>query len=121
MTHQNSCITTIHSHFNIPDNAARSTLDIYGTKGSIRASGTLGQIDEGDVLFLYENSQKELIYEPVNMYTEEIEAFGDSILKGKEIIVPAFDAIHAQIVTEALYLSSKNGKRVDIKEEREYK
>ncbi len=33
------------SNFNIPDEAAECRLEIYGTKGSFMASGTIGQVE----------------------------------------------------------------------------
>ena len=43
----------IDVNFNIPDDAAASKLEIYGTTGSIFAEGTLGQEETGSLKFVY--------------------------------------------------------------------
>ena len=45
-----------------------------------------------------------------NMYTKEIESFGESILMGKALEVPAEDAVQVQRIVEAAYESAKGAK-----------
>ena len=93
MKMDNGAHAYVDVNFNIPDDAAQSRLEIYGTKGSIIADGTLGQKEGGSTkVFLAEekgynvmqNRGKENSYflEEAcgNMYTKEIEAFSESIL-----------------------------------------
>ena len=42
-----------------------------------------------------------------NMYTREIESFGDSILNNKPLVVPASDAVHVQHIMELAYRSGE--------------
>lgn len=43
----------IDVNFNIPDDAAVSKLEIYGTKGTLIAEGTLGQTESGKLKYIY--------------------------------------------------------------------
>ena len=117
----NGAICVVDSAFNIPDDASVSKLEIYGTKGSIVAKGTLAQEEGGEVEILalsdvggYDAQQSRSTAEPVsvsvtfgNMYTKEIEAFGRAVLGEGEIPVAAQDAIRSQKAIEDIY--EKNG------------
>jgi len=46
---KNGATFTVDCYYNIPDAAAKNRLEIYGTKGSILAEGTLGQSNLGKV------------------------------------------------------------------------
>jgi len=113
--------------FNIPDNAAQGRLEIYGTKGSILAAGTIGQAEGGDFKLIlsdadgYDAAQNRdddsgIVVDVVfgNMYTKEIESFGDSILSGTPVAVSAQDALQVQRILESAYRSSKEGKFISI-------
>ena len=50
-----------------------------------------------------------------NMYTKEIEAFGNAILNEIEVPVSADDAINVQKLVEAAYKSNAKGKFFVIK------
>lgn len=43
---ENGALCTVQASFNIPDSVSESTLEFYGTKGSIIAKGTLSQVEE---------------------------------------------------------------------------
>lgn len=117
----------VDSNFNIPDNAAECRLEIYGTKGSILASGTLGQEEGGNFALTladdagYDASQNRTQDGKVkvdvvfgNMYTKEIESFGKSITSGQPLFVPASEALQVQCVVEKAYLSSKEKTFVEV-------
>ena len=119
----------VDSHFNIPDEAAFCRLEFYGTKGSLLAEGTIGQVEGGSLKAVfsggggYEAQQDrdtsgavDLTAEFGNMYTKEIESFSDSILSGSPVQVPLSDAIHIQKVVEAAYRSSETGAVEDVGE-----
>ncbi len=118
---------TVDANFNIPDDAARCRIEIYGTKGSIRAEGTIGQIDGGDVLVTLsdtkgydamqersETNDYKMTGADGNMYAREIQSFGESILNGKPVEVPAENAVHIQKVIEAIYKSGETGTFVNL-------
>lgn len=118
----NGAFAYIDSNFNIPDAASKSKFEIYGTKGSMVAIGTLGQVEEGNLEVLlsddtlgYDAKQDRVNVSPVeinvefgNMYTKEIDSFCVSILNDKPIEVPIEDALQVQKVIEAAYKSSEN-------------
>ncbi len=118
----------VESNFNIPDEAAFCRLEFYGTKGSILAEGTIGQVEGGTVKAVFSgddagyaaqqnrdtNGAVMLEAEFGNMYTKEIESFSDSILNGTPIQIPLSDAIHIQKVVTAAYKSSDEGITVAI-------
>lgn len=109
-------------NFNIPDNAAVSRMEIYGTKGSVICEGTLSQEEVGTTkvsfaeLTGYDAMQNRgsdhfFYMEPAsgNMYTKEIESFSASLLAGTEPLVRIDDAIFIQEIAEAAYKSTETG------------
>lgn len=119
---ENGAFCYVDSNFNIPDNAAKGCLEIYGTKGSMLAEGTISQIEGGKLEVMlcddslgYDAQQNrndvgtvEINVEFGNMYTKEIESFSESVLNGKTVEVPAEDALQVQKIVHAAYESSSN-------------
>ena len=127
MQFKNGAYATVDSNFNIPDNAAECRLEIYGTKGSILASGTISQVEGGSFrLLLSQDSGYSAIQDRSNsgeadvevvfgnMYTKEIAAFGDSILNGTPIAVPAEDALQVQKIVESAYKAAKEKRMMEV-------
>ncbi|MEA4831768.1 1,5-anhydro-D-fructose reductase [bioreactor metagenome] len=123
----NGATAYVDSNFNIPDAAAKCRLEFYGTRGSILAEGTIGQIDGGkiDVVISeaggYDAAQNRNDVTPLevkvdfgNMYTREIESFSNSILTGAPVQVPMTDAVWIQKVVEAAYKSGETGTLVTL-------
>lgn len=118
----------VDSNFNIPDAAARCRLEIYGTKGSMLAEGTIGQVEGGrlevvlsDDSLGYDAKQSRVDVEPVeikvefgNLYTKEIESFSTTVLEGGVPEVPVEDALQVQKVVESAYKSSSEGRFIYI-------
>ncbi len=119
----NGAYAYVDSNFNIPDAAAKCRFEIYGTRGSMLAEGTIGQVEGGklDVVLSddalgYDAKQDrvdvtsvEINVEFGNMYTKEIESFSQSILNKSSVEVPVEDALQVQRVVEAAYKSSDDG------------
>lgn len=117
---ENGCQCMVQSNFNVPDAAAKWRLEFFGDQGHLMGSDVIGQIDGGkvDALFCganlaygkdHDNGKQEghdLAVEFGNMYTREIESFGNSILNGTPLEVPAADAVYVQRIVEAAYRSS---------------
>ncbi len=129
MKMDNGSIAYVDSNFNIPDAASVAKLEIYGTKGSIVASGTLAQAEVGSVNVLisddslaYDANQTREEIVPLslegtplgNMYTKEVEQFGDAVINDTAVPVDADSAILDQKVVEAAYKSSEEKKFVKI-------
>ncbi len=118
----NGAICCIDSNFNIPDIAAKCRLEIYGTNGSIMAEGTISQVETGKAEFIVLNNSSDydatqdrnlkgfmrIETELGNMYTKEIEAFGNSIIYDTPVPVTAKDAVINQRIVESIYSSQNN-------------
>ncbi|MCK5758715.1 MAG: Gfo/Idh/MocA family oxidoreductase [Clostridiales bacterium] len=118
---ENGALCQIESHFNIPDAAARGRFEIYGTKGSMLAEGTISQVEGGQLEVMisddsleYDAQQDRNDVEPMkvevefgNMYTKEIESFSNSILNGSPVEVPAEDAVQVQEVIQSAYRTNE--------------
>ena len=130
MKMSNGSLAYVDSNFNIPDAASVAKLEIYGTKGSIIASGTLAQEEVGTVKILisddslgYDANQVRNEIVPLsledvelgNMYTKEVEQFGEAYLNNTEVPVTADSAILSQKVVEAAYKSSETKTFVAVK------
>lgn len=116
----------IEANFNIPDAASKSRIEIYGTRGSIMAECTLSQVEGGKVDVLisddslgYDAQQDRVDVDKLeldvtfgNMYTKEVEGFGNAIINDTDVPVPANEAILNQKVVEAVYESSRTGKHI---------
>jgi predicted dehydrogenase len=129
MEMSNGAYSYVDANFNIPDAAARCKLEIYGTKGSLLAEGTIGQVEGGKLEALisddklgYDSQQervdvghKEISVVFGNIYTKEVESFGESILNGRDVEIGIEEAIQVQRVVDAAYISSGSGKFVDLR------
>ena len=120
MKMNNGALAYVDSNFNIPDAAARCPIEIYGTKGSIIAVGTLGQVERGRVELIcasddegYDAKQDRgemrteiLTCELGNMYEKEIRAFSDAVINNTVPPTNGRNTIVSQQVIDAIY---KNG------------
>ena len=122
MKMDNGSVAYVDSNFNIPDAASVAKLEIYGTKGSIVARGTLAQEEVGnfDILISddsleYDASQSRMELTPLslegtplgNMYTKEIDGLCDAIIENTEVPVSIESAIFDQKIVEAAYKSTE--------------
>ena len=121
-------LATIDTFFCIPDNSSKNVLEIYGSKGSILAKGTIGQGQAGEMTAFLEEESKS--YEaqqarqkaegikiapvPVNMYQAEIEEFSQAVIEKREPANTARIGLQSQRVLAACYKSAKIGKVVKI-------
>lgn len=117
----------VEAHFDLPD-ITPSCFEVYGTKGYVRAYGTLSQVDTGTVegytiesddvydaqQTRAEGNKLDFNVEFGNMYTRELDSFGRSHRDGAEIEVPAEDAIKAQKVIAAAYESTETGRIISL-------
>ncbi|MBC7319856.1 Gfo/Idh/MocA family oxidoreductase [bacterium] len=119
----------IDSYFNIPDNSSKNRLEIYGTKGSLLAEGTIGQSSFGEMIAFLEKDSKgydasqmrgigggiKIEVPFVNIYQSEIEAFSSAIEEDKEPPVPGEIGLWNLKVIEACYKSSRNKSQITLK------
>lgn len=125
---QSGAHCVVQSNFNIPDDAAKWRLEVFGTRGRLLGDGVIGQTDGGsvDAMFLqdvsgYDAQQDDrraksttLHIVPGNLYCREIESFSDSILNGNPLAVPASEAVQIQRIVEAAYRSNREGVFVNL-------
>ncbi len=116
---------TVDTFFNIPDEASKTRLEIYGSKGAILTEGTMGQDPGGsvEVLFKEEDSGYDpmqnkgdtarfvpLDYEKRDLFLEEAKAFVDALIEDKPIIENSGESgIHSMRIVDAVYLSARSG------------
>lgn len=125
---ENGALGSVDTFFCIPDNSSKNVLELYGSKGSILAKGTIGQGSSGEMYTFLEEEFLEydakqvrnagegisVKPEPVNTYLAEIEEFSSAILENREASNNAILGIRNQRVLEACYRSAETGKVVGI-------
>ena len=125
---ENGAMATVDTFFCIPDTSSKNMLELYGSKGSILAKGTIGQGEGGEmVAFLegndavYEARQSrntgagmEIAPEPVNMYRAEVEEFSTAIRDGRETALNAGIGLRSQKILAACYESARCGNSIKI-------
>ncbi len=124
----NGALGTVDAFFCIQDNSSKNVLELYGSKGSILANGTIGQGSEGEMTawlqegdIPYDSQQAptagggvRIAPEPRNIYRAEIEAFGATILEGKPNLLSSDLGLHSQKIIAACYESAKTGRAVTV-------
>lgn len=125
---KNGAIATVDTFFCIPDNSSKNILELYGSKGSILAKGTIGQGKTGEMTAFLEEENKgyesqqarqkaegiKISPQPVNMYKAEIEEFSKAIVENRLASNSAQIGIQSQKVLAACYESAKSKKVVKI-------
>jgi len=125
---ENGAMGTVDAFFCIPDNSSKNILELYGSKGSILARGTLGQGEAGEMVAYLEdedtgydagqqrNKQADLVIdpEPVNMYRAEIEEFGRAVLENRDPANSAASGLRNQKLLAACYRSARTGRIVSV-------
>jgi predicted dehydrogenase len=125
---ENGAMGTVDTYFCIPDNSSKNILELYGSKGSIIARGTIGQGAAGEMIAYLEadssgyNAQQSrdsgdgisISPVPVNTYRSEIEEFSCAILEKREPRNNVQLGLESQKIMAACYESARTGKIVNI-------
>ena len=120
---ENGTQCVVQSNFNIPDDAAKWRIELFGDQGRLIGDTVIGQVDGGtlDAMFLGEQggydaqqdkrdgAREKIEVEFGNMYAREVASFSNSILTGAPVEVPAEEAVQVQRVMEAAYRSNDEG------------
>ena len=125
---ENGALATVDTFFCIPDNSSKNVLELYGSKGSILAQGTIGQGPAGRMMAFLEKEGKDydaqqarpkaegMAIEPesVNTYQAEIEEFSQAIIDKRESVISGKLGLRSQKILTACYESVQVGKVIDI-------
>jgi len=125
---ENGALGTVDTFFCIPDNSSKNVLELYGSKGSILAKGTIGQAPAGEmVAFLeqdgngYDAQQARteaqgivIAPEPVNTYQAEIEEFSQAIIDDREPLISGELGLRSQKILTACYESARLGNVIKV-------
>ncbi|MCM8769460.1 MAG: Gfo/Idh/MocA family oxidoreductase [Candidatus Omnitrophica bacterium] len=117
-------IGIVDACFNIPDNSSRNVLEIYGSKGSVVATGSIGQTPTGQATAYLEKKAKgydaqqqrsasccqEVRFKPYNTYQAQIENFSEAVLKSGEVAVSGEDGLWNQKIMMAAYAAARTGR-----------
>lgn len=121
---------TIDAFYCIPDEASRTRLEIYGSRGAILTEGTIGQSSEGKVEGIfglgdaaYDATQtKDVVrqftpipFNVINPYTAECQYFAECVLKGcQPLLNDANNALHIMDLVEKAYTSARTRLVMDV-------
>ncbi len=128
---ENGAIATVDAFFCIPDASSKNILEIYGSKGSIIAEGTIGQAQQGTMRAFIEQENKnydasqqrdiqtaniEITISPdsINTYRAEIEEFSQAILDNRKPANDGLIGLRNQKILAACYKSAKTKRIIDI-------
>lgn len=117
---ENGAVAYIDGAFNMQGTPGGMLLEVYGTKGSILAQGTIGQMEGGRIsAFVTDENGKrsEIQFDPnfTNMYTKEVEAFTEAVINNMVPPVSFEDGLWIQRVAEAAYLAEEEGRVVEVR------
>ena len=116
---ENGAVAYIDGAFNMQGTPGGNLLEIYGTKGSILAQGTIGQAEGGQIASLVINAdgkRSEIPFEAdfTNMYQKEVAAFSKAVLEGTPVPVSMEDGLWIQKVAEAAYQAQAESRVVEV-------
>jgi predicted dehydrogenase len=125
---ENGALGTVDTFFCIPDNSSKNMLELYGSKGSILAQGTIGQAPAGRMTAYFEQDDKDYDAQqtraqggaitidpaPVNTYQAEIEEFSQAIIEDREPAISGELGLRSQKVLTACYESARLGKVIAV-------
>ncbi len=128
LSFENGAIGTVDAFFCIPDNSSKNVLELYGSRGSILAKGTIGQGEAGEMTAYLEEEESDydarqartassgfiIAPTPVNTYKAEIEEFSGALLDNRDPMVGPEVGLRSQKILTACYESARTGKAIDI-------
>lgn len=119
----------IDNYFNVPDAAAQNALELFGTKGSIIARGTIGQDPTGQMFSILqpeetgydpnqvrnvEVARQDYQFQGVGLYGQMITIFSECIQKGAEPPASLADGRHSVKVVDAIYKAAREKRVVQV-------
>ena len=124
----NGALATVDAFFCIPDESSKNVLELYGSRGSILAKGTISQASAGEMVACLQEADRgydaqqarassrdlEITPEAVNIYRAEIEEFSQAVLEGRPTTISGEVGLRSQIILSACYESAKSSKVVEV-------
>lgn len=116
----NGALGSIDAYFAVAPGTSRNVLELYGSRGSILASGTIGQESGGDMsarLCTAENGPVETMAitpSKVNFYRAEIEEFSQAMLEKRPSMLAGDAGLRNQLLLAACYESARTGHAVTL-------
>jgi predicted dehydrogenase len=125
---RSGAVGLVDNHFNVPDEAMLNVLELYGSKGSVMAEGTIGQMSTGKMIARIQAEAKgyaaaqqrtaiqpeEVNGDPRNIYQAEIEEFSRAIEEDKSPPVPGEDGLWNLRIALAAYKSARSGQVIEL-------
>jgi predicted dehydrogenase len=125
---ENGALGSVDTFFCIPDNSSKNVLEIYGSKGSILANGTIGQGPAGQMTAFLEQDSEDydaqqarteaqgivINPKPMNTYQAEIEEFSQAIIDDRKPLISCELGLRSQKLLTACYESARSGIVVEI-------
>jgi len=125
---ENVALATVDTFFCIPDAGSKNVLELYGSKGSILAQGTIGQGPAGKMVAFLEGDDRAydaqqaraadqgvtIEPKPVNTYQAEIEEFSQAILENRPPRIDGDLGLRSQKILAACYESARSGQVVKV-------
>lgn len=124
---ENGALGVVDAFFCIPDASSRNVLEIYGSLGSLLATGTIGQAADGSLTHFagdpagYSARQERgpsggvtLEFPAVNTYRAEIEEFSAAVLEGRMPENSHEIGLRSQLLMEACYSAATTKRTVRI-------
>ncbi len=125
---ENGALATVDTFFCIPDAGSKNVLELYGSKGSILAQGTIGQGPAGRMVAFLEGEDRAydaqqaraadqgltIDPKPVNTYQAEIEEFGQAVIENRQPRIGGELGLRSQKILAACYESARSGQAVKV-------
>lgn len=121
---------TVDCFFCVPDEASRTRLEVYGSRGAVLTEGTIGQGTGGRLEALLDGSEagydatqskdvarkfQRVAFPAVNPYTAECSYFADCLLQDRPpAINDAASALRSMARIEKAYASAKSGRMLRV-------
>jgi len=125
---ENGALATVDTFFCIPDTSSKNVLELYGSRGSILARGTIGQGPAGEMVAYLQADSSDydaqqlrpetqgiiIAPEPVNTYQAEMEEFSQAIIDNRAPLISGELGWRSQKILAACYQSANSGKMVEV-------
>lgn len=125
---ENGAVGIVDNQFNVPDASLENRLEVYGSRGSVFAQGTTGQLSTGEMIARLEKKEKgyeaaqkrgegkarKITLNPTNMYQSKIEEFSKCIMEDTEPSLRGEDGLRNLRIILAAYESAREKKAVEV-------